>query len=286
MNGKHTLFGQARLVVWSGLLGLVITVIGGAVWTALLLTNLKTSPAIPWSVAPMALILWLMWQYLGGKWWPRSTSETRRHYLRARRVPRRVFAWALLAGTLAMVALAGYWIVLFQLVRMSPNILPDYSKYAPQTVVLMIAMGSLVSPFLEEAGFRGYCQVILEKEFRAPMAVGLSSFFFMVAHLSQGFFWPKLLVYFLVGITFGAIAFLTNSTLPAIPVHILGLLIFFTLVWPHDAARRMVWEGGADPWFWVHVAQTVIFTVLAVLAFSQLARTSERGLPILALQMS
>jgi hypothetical protein len=25
------------------------------------------------------------------------------------------------------------------------------------------------------------------------------------------------------------------------------------LVWPHDAARRLVAESGTDDWFWIHV---------------------------------
>jgi len=84
--------------------------------------------------------------------------------------------------------------------------------------------------------------------------------------------WPKLLFYFLVGVVFGATAYLTNSILPAILVHMLGLLIFFTLVWPHDPTRRLVGEGGADAWFWIHAAQAIIFTVQAILAFLRLAK--------------
>jgi hypothetical protein len=46
----------------------------------------------------MALMLWVMWQYLGGRWWPRTTAEARRRNLRALPVSRRVFLWALVAG--------------------------------------------------------------------------------------------------------------------------------------------------------------------------------------------
>jgi membrane protease YdiL (CAAX protease family) len=67
-----------------------------------------------------------------------------------------------------MVALAGTWIVLFRLVKMPPNALSDVSSYPRITVALMILMGSLVSPLMEEAGFRGYFQVTLEREVRAP----------------------------------------------------------------------------------------------------------------------
>jgi membrane protease YdiL (CAAX protease family) len=260
------------------LLAFAITILGGGIWTALLVANLSSSAAFPWSVPAMALLLWVMWGYLGGKGWPRSTSEARRRYLRANRRSARTYLWALVAGVLSVIALAGYWIVLFRLAKMPPNVLSDVSSYPRMTVALMILMGSLVSPFMEEAGFRGYFQVALEREFRgAPLAVVLSSVVFALAHgPTQGFLWPKLLFYFLVGIAFGATAYLTNSTLPAIPVHFVGLLIFFTLIWPHDAARQPVLESGADNWFWIHVAQAIVFTVLAVLAFQRLARVSSQ----------
>ena len=164
----------------------------------------------------MALLLWLIWGYLGGKGWPSSTSDARRHHLRANRRSARTYRWALIAGVLSVVALAGYWIALFRLVKMPPNALPDVSGYPPTTVALMIIMGSLVAPMMEEAGFRGYFQVALEREFRGAVAVTVSSLVFALAHFAHGIFWPKLLVYFFVGVAFGATAFLTNSTLPAV----------------------------------------------------------------------
>lgn len=273
----HSFSSSSRIqsVAWSAILAFLIVGFGQGVWGALLVTNLRTRSAIPWAVVVMAFVLWLMWQYLGGKWWPRSTSEARRRYLRANRVSGRTYALTLLAGVLSIVALAGYWIIMFQLVKMRANLLPEMSKYPLMTLVLVGVMASLVSPFTEEAAFRGYCQVILEREFRGVAAVGISSVLFALAHLTQGFYWPKLLVYFLAGVVFGATAYLTKSTLPGIPVHIIADLTFFGLVWPHDAARRLVWTGGPDAWFWIHAAQTVIFTALAVLAFRRLAKITK-----------
>jgi membrane protease YdiL (CAAX protease family) len=257
------------------LLAVAITTLAGGIWAGLLITNLRTAPAVPWSVPAMALLLWLAWSYLGGKGWPRSTSEARRHYLRANPNPVRVYLWASIAGGLAVIALAGYWIALFQLVKMPPNAFSDVSAYPRFTVGLMILMGSLVAPLMEEAGFRGYFQVALERQLRAPLAIAISSLIFALAHgPTQGFLWPKLLFYFLVGVTFGATAYFTNSILPAIPVHFVGLLIFFTLIWPQDAARSLVANAGTDSWFWIHVAQSVVFTILAICAFQRLARVS------------
>ena len=103
----------------------------------------------------------------------------------------------------------------------------------------------------------------------------IASVLFALAHgPTQGFLWPKLLFYILVGIAFGATAYLTDSTLPAIPVHFMGLLIFFTLIWPRDAARRLVLESGTDNWFWIHVAQAIAFYGAGILGLST-ARRAE-----------
>ncbi|MBZ5607306.1 MAG: CPBP family intramembrane metalloprotease [Acidobacteriia bacterium] len=259
----------------AGLLGFGIALLAGGVWAGLYVANLKTTPRIPWAVIPMAFYLWGMWRYLGGKGWPRSTSQARRTYLRARPVTARTFGWSLLAGALGVAALAGLWIVLFQLVKMPGNVLPDPTQYPLLTMAFFAVMGSLVSPLAEEAGLRGYCQVMLEREFRGPIAVLISSVFFAFGHVNHGLLWPKLLVYFLAGLMFGSIAYLSKSILPGIPVHMLGDLTFFTMVWPYDTARRLVWETGADTWFWIHVAQVVMLGALALLAYRRLAKSLD-----------
>jgi membrane protease YdiL (CAAX protease family) len=280
MEEERSVATRTLKVVGFGVLAFGVATFAGGIWSALLVTNLQSTPAIPWSVPVMALLLWLMWSYLGGWGWPSGTSEARRRYLRAHRRPGRTYLWAWVAGALSVVALAGYWIVLFQLVKVPANLLSDVSGYPRITVALMILMGSLVAPLMEEAGFRGYFQVALEREFRAPAAVAISSVVFALAHgPTQGFLWPKLLFYFLVGVAFGATAYLTNSILPAIPVHVVGLLIFFTVVWPQDAVRRSVWNGGMDYWFWIHGVQAIMFTGLALGAFRQLARVSIQDVP-------
>ncbi len=273
MNSSYSISKRIAIVLWSGILAMLITVIAGSTWSALVAYNLATNPSIPWSVVPMGFLIWLMWKYLGGKWWPKATSEARSLLLRANPVSPKIFLWSFFAGILSIVALAAYWIVMFQLVAMPLNNLPDMSPYPLLTVVLMIAMGSLVAPFSEEAAFRGYCQVKLERQFPWYAAVILSSAFFALFHgPTQGFLLPKLFVYFLVGITFGVMAHLTNSLWPGIAVHVVGLASFFALIWPNDKYRVLVRNGGADVWFYLHVAQAVIFTALAIFTFKHLAR--------------
>ncbi len=283
----YALSGRILAVARSAILAFLILAFASGIWGALLISNLRTTPAIPWAVPIMALFLWLMWQYLSGKWWPRNTSATRHQLLRAKPVSGQVLAWALLTGVLSIVALTGYWIVMFKLFKMSGNVLPDFSKSPWLTAALVLVMASLVSPLSEEAGFRGYAQSILERAFRGPaIPIILSSVLFALAHLTQGLFLPKLFVYFLAGVMLGGMAYVTKSILPGIPVHIMADLTFFTLVWPYDTQRRLIWETGvSDTRFWIHLAQAIIFTVLAILAFRRLARVTKgvgtvRGTPM------
>lgn len=278
MKSTHSLISRILTVVWSGTIALFLTLLTQGIWSVLLVTNLMTSPAIPWAVIVTALLLWLIWQYLNGRWWPASTAEVRHRYLRARPIPQEIFAWALVAGMLSMVALTGFWIVLFQLVKVPGNRLPDFSSYPSLTVVFVLLMASIVGAVTEEAGFRGYLQSILERVLGGPAALAIAALMLAPGHgLTQGFVWPTLLFYFFADIMFGVTAYLTKSILPGIAVHAIGLLIFFTLVWPHDAARRLVTEGGADIWFWAHVMQVLIFTPLAILAFRRLAQIVDKA---------
>lgn len=268
----HILVRRLFTVLGFGVLALFISTLAGGIWTALMLANIRTTPLIPWAVLVMAVFLWLAWLYLGGKGWPQKTAAARRRYLRAKPVSAPVYFWTFLTGVLAIISLAGLWIVLFQVTKMPPNVLPEYFRYPVLTVSAFIMMGSLVSPFMEEAGYRGYLQVALEGDFPIPVALLLSSLFFALAHLNHGVLAPKLFVYFLVGVTFATLAWLTDSILPVIPVHIMGDLTFFILIWPHDKARPLFSAGGAGMWFWLHCAQTVFFAALAALAMRRLAR--------------
>lgn len=260
-----------------GFLALALTLVGGGIWAALLIANLETSPTVAWSVPAMALVLWATWRYLGGSGPPRGTSEFRRRSLRGERVAGPVLAWALVAGALSIVALTGFWIVLFQLARAPGNALPDFSKYPPVTVALVLAMASVVGGVTEEAGIRGYLQGFLEREFGAGVAIVGASLIMAPGHaLTQGFVWSTMLFYLFVDVMFGVTAYLTGSILPGILTHAAGLFAFFTLVWPQDATRRLITEDGATGWFWIHVGQTVAFAALALLAFRYLARITRQ----------
>jgi len=260
-----------------GFSAIALALIGGAsaVWGVLVFANLKNSPSIPWALPALLIFLWMMWQYLGGKGWPKGTSRRRKNLLRANPVSKRAFMWSTVAGLLAIGALAGFWIVSFRLFPMHANpLLPSAFTSSPFMMGAIILGASLLAPITEESAIRGYLQGSLERSFRPFTAVVMSSLVFAVAHVSQGLAAPKLAFYFLVGVTFGALAYFNDSILPVIPVHIAGDLIFFLFVWPFDRTRTLVWQGETDAWFWLHVAQTIVFTALSIAAFHKLRRVS------------
>jgi membrane protease YdiL (CAAX protease family) len=229
----------------------------------------------------MLAILWLGWSYLGGGWGP-GNRQARRTYLRSQPMRSGVFAWALLAGTLSLVSLAGLWIVLSQLVTIPGNTtLANFSKFPFVTVAAVLVTASAVGAVAEEAGFRGYFQGPLERYLGAPLAIGFTALLMAPEHaMTQGFVWPTVLFYLLVDTMLGLTAFMTKSIRPGIVIHAMGLLMFFGFIWPHDAGRPLVWRNGADMWFWIHAGQAILFAVLATLAFRRLARSAASSAPI------
>lgn len=264
------------ILIRAAILGFAIALTPQGIWSALVVVNLRTSAAIPWAVAVMAIVLWLMWQYLGGRWAPRDTSEARRNSLRFFRISSRAFTWAVVAGALSIVALEGLWIVMARIVRMPGGVLPDMSNYPRLTVIAMVTMAALVSPLCEQAGIWGYCQTRLEREFSVVFAILITPLIFaLLPHPpTHAALLPKLVLFFLTGLTFSLMAYLTNSILPGLVVHIGGILSFFLLVWPSDPARSLVSENGLDVWFGIHVAQVAMFTALATAAFMRIPRVT------------
>jgi membrane protease YdiL (CAAX protease family) len=274
MSARPSLLRRTVALIWSGVAAYFIALALQGVWSALIAANLASSPAIPWSVPAIAILVLLAWQYLGGKGPPHSTGQKRQRHLRANAVPGPIFFQAVLAGLLAIIALAGCWIVMTSIVRMPGNVLPDVSRYPWLTTTLMIVTGSLIGPVMEQAGFWGYGQVMLEDAFPAPAAIVILSVLFAIGpHPPPGAAaWPKLVFYFFSSIVFGTMAFFTNSILPSLVVHILGDLSFFTVVWPRDPIRPLIGEGGMDLWFGLHFAQTIVFAALAFIAFRRLGQ--------------
>jgi membrane protease YdiL (CAAX protease family) len=271
---------QLRAVGLAAAAAFAITAVGQGLWGVLALANVALTPAIPWAAAAMPVILFALVAVLSGRLGPRKTAAARRALVPLAPVSGRAWAWSLIAGGLAVVAAAALWTVLASLVRVPPNLLPNLHGVPLWTQIPMLLVAIAAAPLTEEIAFRGYAMGLLRRELSPGAALVVASLLFAAAHLTQGLSAPKLIVYLAAGLAFGLVALRTGSLLPAMAVHAFGDLTFFTLVWSHDAGRRLVTEGAADGWFWVNVVLLALATPLSVLAFCRLARaTSPRGGP-------
>lgn len=265
-------------VVGVGLVAIFVTALVGGVWSVLLGVNLATSPAVPWSVVVMTALLAFGWQVLDGRSGPRWGADVRHRLLRAHPLRPETMGWSLLAGFLSLTALIGLWIVLVQVSGTGGRSLPDYSPYPPIMVALALLMAAVLGAIVEEAMFRGYFQGALEHRLvaRGWLAIVITGMIIAPEHaLTQGFLWTTILFYLAVDVMLGALAYLTNSILPGIIVHGIGLIAFFGPIWPGDAGRRSIADGGGDATFWLHLAQVVLFTSFAIVAFRRLGRASR-----------
>jgi len=270
-----TLLKQAGAVLGALAAAFAILLVGQGLWSVLTFANLKMTPAIPWSAAVMPLVLAGLVLFLAGRGWPRWGADARRALVPLAPVSREAWLWSLTAGVVGVIALAGLWTVLGSLVRVAPNALPNIRGVPLWTLVPMLLVSIAAAPLSEEIAFRGYAMGLLRRHFGPISAMVISSLMFAAAHLNHGPYPTKLAVYFLVGLGLAATVWRTGSLLPAMVVHSFGDLVFFTLVWPGDAGRRLISEGGANSGFFAAVALTVICSILWYVAFRRLLGVTE-----------
>ncbi len=209
------------------LLGLMVTWAGLAPWVVMATINARVHPEVPWAAfATLAwLVVYIAW--LNGAGPPARWRASRRYRLRLWRPGPN--AWSRegagvtlsLLGLIALLALM--WILLG-----APERPPDLSRY-PSTayIVSIMVMGALVSGVTEEAGFRGYMQIGLER-FGPGKSLVITALVFTLVHAVHG--WQTLLFLgpgiFIAGIAYGLLARHCGSILPGMAIHFLGDLSF------------------------------------------------------------
>jgi membrane protease YdiL (CAAX protease family) len=275
MKRAGEIFRALGAILWTGVFAVVFTALTSGIWGGLLTLNLKTSPAIPWSVAGMGLVLLVVTTFLNGNWGLARSKPARRVLLRARGVSVEGFTWSMIAGMFALAALAGLWVVLIQTFKMAGNS-SDFSRLPSLTVISALAMAAISGAVSEEAGFRGYFQGTLERYLPGWLAIAIAAIVMLPEHAStQGFAWPTIIFYLLVDSMLGITALLTRSILPGIVIHAVGLAMFFGFIWPNDKMRPSIWAHGADPWFFIHAGQAALFGLLSIIAYRKLAQVSR-----------
>jgi membrane protease YdiL (CAAX protease family) len=269
---------QTKPSLWQGLpafvraliMGGLVGAAGTMVWFVLVSVNLARNPAVPWSVAVMAVYLIFYWWFLRGgivSW----ASERRRELLRIEPLSPAGWNWALLALVLGFLAALVFLIGIYaRLVDLPADGFPSTGSTPWYVVVAYIAMVGIVAGVAEEAGYRGYMQVELERAYGPVAAVAISSIVFAFAHWSI----PLLPFIAAVGAVLGIVAYLARSIWPGIIVHggydILMTVLAWRIGYPKVPDLNLA-EGIDEP-FVMAAALAALAATGSIWAMTNLAR--------------
>jgi membrane protease YdiL (CAAX protease family) len=271
------LWRRIPVILRAALIAEVITDVGDLPPGGLMLANLKLSPAVPWLLPATALWLWLFWEYLNGRGWPRSTARIRHQHLRARPLPSRVWLWSLLAGGLGMVSamsLACLTARFANVPRDAYKLPVDLSAYPVWTVVAVLLAISAAAGIVEEVAFRGYLLSMIAPRHGWGVAVLISGLMFFVAHLNHAYVTLAHLPFFLaVSALHGLLVYTTRSILPSIVLHAVADFLFIPVQYGliGNIPVSPVWRTGVDAAFVTCLAIVLVFGLAAVPAFRRLA---------------
>jgi membrane protease YdiL (CAAX protease family) len=271
------------VIVKAVLIGMLVVIAGTIPRNLIFAANLRYCPSMPWAVPLTATYLWFFWRYLKGAGPPESTAEERRTSLRANRVSGLVWAWALLAGGLGIVALVIALRVANRLVVLPQQQFPDLAQVPEVTVLSLLLMAAPVASIIEEAAFRGYMQAPIERRYGLAVALLVTGTMFAVAHLDFTLIlWPY---YVAVAAIYGTVTYLTKSILPAVVLHTGGNIYSNIDLWLHGQAEwqassgstALIWKTGGDASFWLSIIAFLMVAVAMVWAYFKLARAARKS---------
>jgi membrane protease YdiL (CAAX protease family) len=280
------------VVLRAVIVGAFVFNIGEQPTASFYLANLKVWPRLPWSVPFIALYLWLFWQYFGGRWWPASTSEARRHDLRGGPLPPVVWRWALLAGGLWMSTVAALHFVLGRFETTSyEGFYRLFEMRMPLLTLAAIMIGvSAMSGVVEEAAFRGYMQTPIERRHGILIAILVPSIVFVLMHFGALYVrmsYSRAFFILTAAVNYALLTHLTGSIRPAVVLHGTGDAVGVGLLWmfwkfasplsPRQTGLAAAWR---DPIFWLNCAEVVILGVATFWAYRELSAT-RRFSPVL-----
>src|SRR5271157_612524 len=139
---------------------------------------------------------------------------------------------------------------------------------------LAVVISAASAGICEETGFRGYMQRPIELSHGAPVAILISSFFFMVLHLTKSWALAGLVpIIFGTGILLGLLAWSSGSLIPGMIGHTIMDIGLFAYWWTGIAGNftaRTIAVTGVDGPFLIASAVCVTSLGIVLLATSGL----------------
>jgi membrane protease YdiL (CAAX protease family) len=256
----------------------VVVLLAGNWIAALTSVNLTHGTSVPWAIVPIGLWLWVYWQFLDGRWGADLDPATRRSNLRANRVPLRLWIPSLAAGLLGFAALLAGLSLAARVVEFpSGTPITTPPEMPAITVVLLLAMQSIMAGVTEEAAFRGYMQSLIERQHGLLVAIVVNGIVFGLLHFSShpDAVLQMLPYYVAVAAVYGGLTWAADSILPAIVLHAGGDMVVLIRWW---ATGRPEWQlsatppplvsqTGIDAGFVMTLLIAIVFGVLTILSY-------------------
>lgn len=256
--------------------GLLLTLAAINVWPLLLL---KLGMPVAAFAEAIFLGLFLWWTSGGGP--PHSTQAARATAFRRGNLSSAQWFWGLVGAFFFAATIHASIVILFRLVPFPVAAFRhgyDLSFIPSQPMRwLAVVLSAISAGICEETGFRGYMQRPIEQRHGAPVAILISSSFFLALHLTKAWAIPGMVpIVFGAGVLLGLLAWSSGSLIPGIIGHVVMDIGLFAYWWTGIAgnftARTIAVTGVDGPFF---VASAVFVTSLALVL---LATSRLRGL--------
>lgn len=255
--------------------GVVVALVAANVWPLLLLTLNVPLAAIAEAIF-LALFLW----WTAGEGPPRTTQAVRANSFRRGTLSPIQWCWSVVAAVFFAATVHASIVLLFRFVpfpmaafRHGYNL-----TFIPSLPLkwLAVVVSAISAGICEETGFRGYMQRPIEQRHGVPIAILISSLFFMVVHLTKG--WATLgmvPIVFGAGVLLGLLAWSSGSLIPGMIGHVIMDIGLFAYWWTGIAGEfreHPIHETGLDQPFFVAVAVFLVSLSVVLFAMSKLRR--------------
>ncbi|HEY2582068.1 MAG TPA: type II CAAX endopeptidase family protein [Mucilaginibacter sp.] len=270
---KKIRFNDSIFGIWDGLPLIIKAVLSGAfvssvgvfTWGAML-----SYFSSPWVILPMVLALWAFWKFFSGSWGQKDRGEIKKENFRLTKLTPAVWKIGLTAAILFVIIVQASFVITFRIIEFPANkFTADYKSidsYPLWIAWVIVIMSSAVAGICEEAGFRGYMQVPIDKRYGPVFGIILTSVVFTLIHLGHTWALPILPHIFFASVLLGILAYRSGSLIPGIVGHSI-LDIFDYSVWWTDITggftKQTIFKTGID----VHFIVWALIFVLALFGF-------------------
>jgi membrane protease YdiL (CAAX protease family) len=257
--------------------GLLIALVAANVWPLLLL-KLGVPLAAIAEVIFLAFYLW----WAGGGGPPSATQAVRAVAFRRGRLSSGQWAWGVMAAVSFAATVHASIVLLFRLV---PFPLASFRQGYDLSFIpslswkwIAVVISAASAGVCEETGFRGYMQSPIEQRSGAPAAILISSFFFMLLHLTKDWATIGMIpIVFGAGALLGLLAWASGSLVPCMIGHTLMDIGLFAYWWTGIAGTftaQPITLSGVDQGFLIACAAFTISLGMLLLATLKLRRQS------------